>query len=126
MRGIETVPEKFKDRTLYKHNATVTLMRTTPDECATIGRRIAEKLNGASGPVVLMLPLRGVSAIDAQGQPFADPEADRVLFDTLRAHVGPNVRIVEKDAHINDPAFAEALAAQMLELLKGRTKQVAG
>jgi uncharacterized protein (UPF0261 family) len=124
--GIETVPEKFKDRTLYKHNATVTLMRTTADECATIGRRIAEQLNKARGPVVLMLPLRGVSAIDAEGKPFADPEADRVLFDTLRAHVGPNVHIVERDAHINDPAFAEALAAQMLELLQERTRQVAG
>jgi uncharacterized protein (UPF0261 family) len=119
--GIETVPEKFRDRNIYKHNATVTLMRTTPEECAAIGRRIADQLQRARGPVVLMLPLRGVSAIDAEGKPFADPEADRVLFDTLRAHVGPNVRIVEEDAHINDPAFAEALAARMLELLQRRT-----
>lgn len=116
--GIETVPEKFRDRTIYKHNATVTLMRTTPDECAEIGRRIAEKLNAARGPVVLMLPLRGVSAIDAEGKPFADPEADRVLFETLRTHAAaPHIRIVELDAHINDPAFAEAIAARMLELL---------
>jgi uncharacterized protein (UPF0261 family) len=116
--GIETVPEKFRDRNIYKHNATVTLMRTTPDECAAIGRRIAEQLNKARGPVVLMLPLRGVSAIDAEGKPFADPEADRALFGALRAHAGPNVRIVEEDAHINDPAFAEAIAARMLELLR--------
>jgi uncharacterized protein (UPF0261 family) len=116
--GIETVPEKFRDRTLYKHNATVTLMRTTPDECATIGRRIADQLNTAKGPVVLMLPLRGVSAIDAEGKPFADPEADRVLFETLRAHAtAPHIRIVDADLHINDPAFAEAIAARMLELL---------
>jgi uncharacterized protein (UPF0261 family) len=116
--GIETVPEKFRDRTLYKHNATVTLMRTTPDECKTIGRRIAEQLNRATGPVVLMLPLRGVSAIDAEGKPFADPEADRVLFETLRAHAtAPHIRIVDADLHINDPAFAEAIAARMLELL---------
>jgi uncharacterized protein (UPF0261 family) len=116
--GIETVPEKFRDRTLYKHNATVTLMRTTPDECATIGRRIADQLNTAKGPVVLMLPLRGVSAIDAEGKPFADPEADRVLFETLRAHAtAAHIRIVEIDAHINDPAFAEAITARMLELL---------
>jgi uncharacterized protein (UPF0261 family) len=116
--GIETVPEKFRDRTIYKHNATVTLMRTTPDECAEIGRRIAEKLNAARGPVVLMLPLRGVSAIDAEGKPFADPEADRVLFETLRTHAtAPHIRIVELDAHINDPAFAEAIAARTLELL---------
>jgi uncharacterized protein (UPF0261 family) len=116
--GIETVPEKFRDRTLYKHNATVTLMRTTPDECRTIARRIAEQLNRATGPVVLMLPLRGVSAIDAEGKPFADPEADRVLFETLRAHAtAPHIRIVDADLHINDPAFAEAIAARMLELL---------
>jgi uncharacterized protein (UPF0261 family) len=116
--GIETVPEKFRERTLYKHNATVTLMRTTPDECAAIARRIAEKLNDARGPVVLMLPLKGVSAIDAEGKPFADPEADRVLFETLRTHAtAPHIRIVEVDAHINDPAFAEAITAQMLALL---------
>jgi uncharacterized protein (UPF0261 family) len=116
--GIETVPEKFRDRTIYKHNATVTLMRTTPDECAAIGLRIAEQLQRAQGPVVLMLPLRGVSAIDAEGKPFADPEADRVLFDTLRAHAtAPHIRVEEIDAHINDPAFAEAIAARMLELL---------
>jgi uncharacterized protein (UPF0261 family) len=122
--GIETVPEQFKDRTLYKHNATVTLMRTTADECRTIGRRIAEQLNTARGPVVLMLPLRGVSAIDAEGKPFADPEADRVLFDTLRAHAtAPHIRIVDVDAHINDPAFAEAITARMLELLDAGSEQ---
>ena len=116
--GIETVPEKFRDRTIYKHNATVTLMRTTPDECAAIGRRIAEQLKRAQGPVVLMLPLRGVSAIDAEGKPFADPEADRVLFETLRAHAtAPHIRVEDVDAHINDPAFAEAIAARMLDSL---------
>jgi uncharacterized protein (UPF0261 family) len=111
------VPERFRGRTLYRHNPLVTLMRTTADECATIGRRIAEQLNGATGPTVLMLPLRGVSMLDREGQPFHDPEADRALFETLRQHAAPPVRIVDVDAHINDPAFAEALAAQMLELL---------
>jgi uncharacterized protein (UPF0261 family) len=116
--GIETVPEKFRDRNLYKHNATVTLMRTTPEECAEIGRRIADQLQRARGPVVLMLPLRGVSAIDAEGKPFADPEADRVLFETLRTHAtAPHIQIVDVDAHINDPAFADAIAARMLGLL---------
>jgi uncharacterized protein (UPF0261 family) len=68
--------------------------------------------------VVLMLPLRGVSAIDADGKPFADPEADRVLFETLRAHAtAPHIRVEDVDAHINDPAFAEAVAARMLDLL---------
>jgi uncharacterized protein (UPF0261 family) len=115
--GIETVPERFRERRLYRHNQTVTLMRTTAAECVEIGRRIAEQLNRAAGPVILVLPLRGVSAIDADGQPFHDPEADRALFATLRAALLPHVRLVEVDAHINDDAFAAALTSHMLELL---------
>ncbi len=118
--GIETVPEKFRDRNLYRHNPSVTLMRTTPAECEEIGRRIAAQLSRAQGPVVLVLPLRGVSMIDAEGQPFHDPEADRVLFDTLRANVGPNVRIVEVDAHINDREFARALVDELLRVMPQR------
>ena len=116
--GVETVPPQFRERTLYKHNQTVTLMRTTKAECAIIGRRIAEQINRATGPVVLVLPLGGVSAIDAPGQPFHDPEADAALFAALRAHVAPPVRIVEVDAHINDPEFARVLASSMLDLVK--------
>ena len=115
--GIDTVPGRFRDRTLYKHNATVTLMRTTPEECREIGRRIAERLSVASGPVVLFLPLRGVSMLDAPGQPFSDPEADQALFSSLRDHVRGNVIIREMDVHINDPAFANAIADELLSLL---------
>lgn len=117
---MDTVPEKFRGRNLYRHNPSVTLMRTTPAECEEIGRRIAAQLNKAQGPVVLVLPLRGVSMIDAKGQPFHDPEADRVLFDTLRGHVGPNVRIVEVDAHINDPEFAQVLVDELLRIMPQR------
>jgi len=113
----DTVPRQFRDRRLYRHNATVTLMRTTPDECREIGRRIAEQLTASTGPVVLLLPLRGVSMIDAEGQPFHDPEADRALFNALRRHAGSNVRIRELDVHINDPAFAEELVTELLALL---------
>jgi uncharacterized protein (UPF0261 family) len=116
--AIDTVPERFRQRILYRHNPTVTLMRTTASESETIGRRIAEQLNRSTGPVVLVLPMRGVSAIDAVGQPFHDPEADRALFAALRRHAAPSVRIMEVDAHINDAAFADALATEMLELLK--------
>ncbi len=121
--GIDTVPERFRDRNLYRHNATVTLMRTTPDECAEIGRRIATQLNAASGPTALVLPLGGVSAIDAPGQPFHDPAADRALFDSLRAHVGSNVRVVDVDAHINDPAFAAALVEAFEALMTGTARR---
>ena len=112
--AMDTVPERFKDRTLYKHNPNVTLMRTTAEECAEIGRRIAEKLNGATGPVTLMLPLKGVSMIDKEGSSFYDPEADERLFDALREHVDSSVEVVELDLHINDPAFGEALAERLL------------
>jgi len=119
----ETVPAAFRDRTLYRHNATVTLMRTTADENRTIAQRIAAQLNRATGPTALVLPLRGVSAIDAPGQPFHDPEADRVLFETLRQEIRPPVRTVEIDAHINDPAFAEALASTLVTMLAASAPQ---
>jgi uncharacterized protein (UPF0261 family) len=115
--AFDTVPTQFTGRNFYKHNATVTLMRTTADECRVIGARIAEKLNAAKGPVTLMIPLRGVSMIDAEGQPFHDPAADRALFDSLRSTLGENVTVKEIDAHINDPEFAHALAAELLSLL---------
>jgi uncharacterized protein (UPF0261 family) len=119
--AVETIPPQFRDRKLYKHNATVTLMRTTPDECREIGRRVAEKLSSATGPVVLVIPLRGVSMLDAEGQPFYDPSADEALYASLREHVAANVRVREIDAHINDPAFAEALATELLALLGSPT-----
>jgi uncharacterized protein (UPF0261 family) len=121
----DTVPEHFRARTLYKHNAAVTLMRTTAAECDTIGRRIAEQLNRSAGPTVLVLPMRGVSAIDAEGKPFYDPVADRALFDALRSHLAAGIRIVEVDAHINDPAFADVVSAEMLALLERRTSDAA-
>lgn len=113
----ETVPVIFRDRNLYQHSPHVTLLRTSAAECSEIGRRIAEKLNQARGPTVLMLPLRGVSAIDAEGEPFYDREADRALFASLRAHVSSQVSVVEIDAHINDPDFAAAVASRFLTLM---------
>ena len=118
--ALETVPEKFRGRKLYRHNPNVTLMRTTPEECAEIGRRIAEQLNKARGPTTLLIPLRGVSMLDREGQPFHDPEADAALFQALRENVRPPVEIVELDLHINDPAFAEAAAERLLALLESR------
>jgi uncharacterized protein (UPF0261 family) len=115
---MDSVPDAFQSRTLYKHNAQVTLMRTTPEENAELGRIMAEKLNAASGPTVLMLPLHGVSMIDAEDQPFYDPEADAALFDALRTHIDPDrVHLFEVDAHINDPEFVTAFAERLIDLL---------
>ena len=112
---IDTVPPEFRGRNLYKHNPTVTLMRTTPSECAELGRRIARKLNAASGPVTLFIPLEGVSLIDTEGQVFWDPEADRALFDALREMLDPGVDVREVDTDVNDPAFARAMADTLHE-----------
>ena len=117
--AIDTVPERFRHRNLYRHNATVTLMCTTADECVEIGRRIAAQLNTATGPTALVLPLHGVSAIDAPGQPFHDPRADTALFESLRTHVGPHVEVVDVAAHINEPVFAQALV-DTFEALRSR------
>ena len=114
----DTVPKEFKDRNLYKHNPTVTLMRTTAEENVGLGKIISQKLNMANGATVLMLPLKGVSGIDAEGQPFYGPEEDKALFDTLRNDVDKSkVEIVEVDQHINDPAFAKAAAQKLVDLM---------
>src|SRR3712207_5249839 len=115
----ETVPPQFGERTLYVHNPTVTLMRTTPAECAELGRRIAAKLSRATGPVALFVPLGGVSMIDADGQPFYDPEADAALFAAVREGIGDRVEVVEMDCNINDEAFATAVADKLHEYLEG-------
>lgn len=116
--AMETVPDKFKDRNLYQHTSNVTLMRTNPGECREIGKYIAEKLNRAQGPTVLFLPLKGVSKIDKEGESFYNPEADRVLFDSLKKHINSSVALKELDLHINDPAFAREMAQQMLKILE--------
>ncbi len=116
--AMDTVPEQFKSRTLYKHNPTVTLMRTSESECAEIGRRIAEKLNMAIAPVSLMLPLGGLSAIDKAGEPFYDPVANDALFRSLREQIASHVQLIELDLHINDPAFADAAADELLGSLR--------
>jgi uncharacterized protein (UPF0261 family) len=109
----DTVPPQFEDRNLYVHNPSVTLMRTTPEECAELGRRIARKLSAATGPTALFLPLGGVSMIDAEGQPFHDPEADAALFDALRDGLDGNVELVEMDCNVNDPEFAAAMVDKL-------------
>jgi uncharacterized protein (UPF0261 family) len=107
----DTVPERFRSRKLYRHNTTVTLMRTTAEECRAIGEFIAAKLNAMRGPVRFLIPESGVSAIDAPGQPFHDPEADRALFDAIEKgfRAGPDHKLQRLPLHINDEAFAEAL-----------------
>jgi uncharacterized protein (UPF0261 family) len=112
-----SVPEKFTGRLFYRHNANVTLMRTTAAENAAIGADIATKLSKATGPVAVLLPARGVSAIDREGQPFDDPAARRALHEAIKAGL-PADRVVELDLHINDPEFAERAAMKLIELMR--------
>jgi uncharacterized protein (UPF0261 family) len=112
----ESVPAQFEGRNLHVHNPTVTLMRTTPAECAELGRRIARKLNAASGPTALFVPLRGVSMIAVDGQPFHDAEADQALFGALREDLDDGVEAHWLELDVNDPAFARAMADRLHEL----------
>mgnify|MGYP001765880872 FL=1 len=116
--AMETVPEQFKHRTLYKHNASVTLMRTTAQENAELGRIISTKLNQTRVPTALFIPLHGVSMIDAPGQPFHSPEAYQALFASIREHLDTSkVELIEMPNHINDPEFAEAMLLKLTEML---------
>lgn len=116
---MDTVPGRFKGRNFYKHNPTVTLMRTTVEENKKLGEIIAEKLNATTGPTALMLPLKGVSMIDVEGGPFYGPEEDKVLFDTLRENIDTNkVELIEMDVDINHKDFALAAAKKLVELME--------
>jgi uncharacterized protein (UPF0261 family)/ABC-type branched-subunit amino acid transport system ATPase component len=122
---MDTVPEKYKGRKFHIHNPNVTLMRTTPDENAQMGRWIAEKLNRCDGPVRFLLPEGGVSGLDAPGQPFWDPAADKALYDAIEKHLvkSDRRRLIRLPFHINEPGFASALVANFLEIAGPATSQ---
>jgi len=116
--AMDTVPERYRSRKLYVHNAQVTLMRTTPDENRRMGEWIAAKLNACEGPVRFLVPEKGVSLIDVEGQAFHDPAADAALFEALRDGVVQTSRrrLVFLPHAVNDPAFADALVAHFTEI----------
>jgi len=117
----ETVPDKFKGRQFYQHNPIVTLMRSTIKENAQLGKVIAEKLNRAKGPTIVVIPRKGVSAIDKEGQPFYDAEADAAFVKTLKSNLTEQVKLIEMDNHINDDQFASMVANLLLENMKNVT-----
>jgi uncharacterized protein (UPF0261 family) len=114
----ETVPERYVGRTFYRWNPDTTLMRTTPDENQRIGEMLGAAASAATGPVSVLLPLRGVSMLDAAGREFWDPGADRACFDAIRGTVRPGVPVIEVDAHINDPGFADRAVEELLRMLR--------
>jgi len=116
----DTVPPAFEGRLFYRHNENVTLMRTTQEENRALGHELGRKLAAARGPTAAFLPLRGVSAIDHEGQPFDDPQARAALFDAIRGHEG--FERVELDRHVNDPEFAEAAARKLIGMMQEATR----
>jgi uncharacterized protein (UPF0261 family) len=117
--GMETVPQKFKDgsRTFYEWNPSVTLMRTNAEENRKMGKIFAEKANAAKGPVAFLIPLKGVSILDGDGEMFCDREADQAMFDAIKANVKEGIPVVEVDYNINDPEFSAKAVEMMLELI---------
>ncbi len=113
----DSVPEQYEGRNFYIHNPQVTLMRTTPEECAQLGKILAEKVNAYTAPAKVILPIKAISIISAEGQPFYDAEADTALFDAIRQNLNPSIEVVEVDCEINDREFARICAASLLELI---------
>ncbi len=116
--AIETVPEKYKGRNLYKWNPNVTLMRTTPEENRVMGEWLARAANESAGPVAVLLPLGGVSQLDSPGGPYWDPEADGACYEAIRRTLNPGIPLVKLDANINDPEFADKAVELLLGMLK--------
>lgn len=115
----DTVPDQFSERTFYQHNDQVTLMRTTPGECVSLGQILAEKINLSTGPVTVLLPRKAISVIGAEGQLFHDPAADSALFNALRDGLRDDIAVVELNCAINDAEFAEACAQALLKNISG-------
>lgn len=114
-----SVPAVYADRTLYQWNPNVTLLRTNVEENRRIGQLLANAANAATGPVAVMIPLRGVSMLDSEGGRFWDPAADAACFAAIRENLRADVPLIELDCNINDPEFSGAMARKLLELLGG-------
>lgn len=118
----QTVPARFAGRTFYQHNPQVTLMRTTSEEAAKLGKILAGKLNSSTGPVSVLLPLKAISVISAAGKPFHSPDADAALFTALKWSLRKDIQVIERDVEINDPAFARVCAETLLALMKAHAR----
>jgi uncharacterized protein (UPF0261 family) len=124
---MESVPQEYRDagRLFYEWNPAVTLMRTNIDENRRLGKVFAEKANSAIGPVAVLVPLKGVSILDGDGQLFCDRVADNAMFEVLRSTLRPGIPFVEMNVNINDRSFAERAVSMLLELIAQAQKQSA-
>lgn len=117
---LDTVPEKYRDRHLYSWAPDVTLMRTNEEENLILGSRLAQKLNASKVATLMVLPLKGLSQLDSEGGIFYKPDVNRILFDSIKREAGKGLKVIESDAHINDPEFAELLVNKLLEVLSAK------
>ncbi|QHW00097.1 Tm-1-like ATP-binding domain-containing protein [Spirosoma endbachense] len=116
----DTVPAHYRHRQLYNWTPTVTLLRTDASENEQLGKLLAQKVNQSKANVTVVLPLNGISQIDAAGNAFYQPEVNRVLFNTIKSNLSQRIKLIESPMHINDPAFADVLVASLLELLQSK------
>jgi uncharacterized protein (UPF0261 family) len=118
--ALSSVPARYREakRLFYEWNPSVTLMRTNIEENRQMGEIFARKANAAKGPVAFLVPLRGVSMLDGDAQPFCDREADRAMFDAIKTHLRPEIPFVEMDQNINDPEFAAKAVELILKLVQ--------
>jgi uncharacterized protein (UPF0261 family) len=119
---LDTVPAKYRNRQLYSWAPDVTLMRTNVEENLILGLQLAEKVSQSQAPAAIVIPLRGISQVDAQGGIFYHPEANAALFSAIRQHTAEQVTVMDADMHINDPAFAELLVHTLLGILEKKEK----
>jgi uncharacterized protein (UPF0261 family) len=116
--GPETIPEKYRNHRIYKHNEKQYLVRTTPEDNEQLGRIIAGKLNESIGPVAVYVPLRGISVISSPGGPYHWPEADAALFGALKTNLRKDIPYREFDVNINDPEFARVMVKGLREMIR--------
>ena len=123
--GLDTVPPRYKEakRTFYEWNPSITLMRTNRQENEKMGQIFAKKASAAKGPVAFLIPLRGVSILDGDGQPFCDRDADKAMFDAIKANLKEGVTVVEMNNNINDPEFSARAVEMMLDLIEQAKRQ---
>ena len=116
--AMDTIPDKYKSRKLYQWNPNITLLRTNVEENKHIGEMIAAAANAATGPVVILIPLQGVSQLDSPEAAFWDPQADQACFDAIKKNLRPGIPVIEMDNNVNDPEFADKAAQTLLDMLK--------
>jgi uncharacterized protein (UPF0261 family) len=119
--ALEDVPERYRDRPMYHHNAVATLVRLKPDEMAELGRTIAKRLSNATGPVEIVAPTRGYSLIDVEGGPLWDHEGDLALIDALEAALRPDIPVTRIDRPVNHPDVARLVAERFAAVAAART-----